>query len=200
MAVINQLEELGFEPYSGFYLLKADSEIYHFIQDGLTTLMEYGELFYSDAFRKMKAKQSNSFSVGLRVSKDIDLLELELNYGDITKEELQHLFRSYRLKRKFFRLTDGSFIDLESEEIGKMVDILDNLNVSAKEMEGQTTFHLSKGLALYVDDLFDETAVEVQKNEECHQLIDTISNMEQQNCRTALMQSFARTRKLDING
>lgn len=180
MAVITQLEELGFEPYSGFYLLKADNEIYHFIQEGLAKLMEYGDVFYSEAFRKMKAKQSNSFSVGLRVSQDIDLLELELNYGDISKEELQHLFRSYRLKRKFFRLTDGSFIDLESEEIGKMVNLLDNLNVSAKEMEAQTTFQLSKGLALYVDDLFDETAVEIQKNEEFHQLIDTISNMEQQ--------------------
>jgi len=180
MAVINQLEELGFEPYSGFYLLKADGEIYHFIQEGLSKLMEYGEVFYSEAFRKMKAKQSNSFSVGLRISKDIDLLELELNYGDISKEELQHLFRAYRLKRKFFRLTDGSFIDLESEEIGTMVNLLDNLNVSAKEMEAQTTFQLSKGLALYVDDLFDETAVEVQKNEEFYQLIDTIANMEQQ--------------------
>lgn len=179
MAVINKLEELGFEPYSGFYLLKADSEIYHFIQDGISKLMEYGEIFYSDAFRKMKAKQSNSFSVGLSISKDIDLLELELNYGDISKEELQHLFRSYRLKRKFFRLTDGSFIDLESEEIGKMVQLLDNLNVSSKEMEEQTTFQLSKGLALYVDDLFNDTAVEVKKNEEFHQLIESISNMEQ---------------------
>ena len=180
MAVINQLEDLGFEPYSGFYLLKTDGEIYNLLQEGIEKLMEFGEVFYSDAFRKMKAKQSNSFSVGLRVSNDINLLELELNYGDISKEELQHLFRSYRLKRKFFRLKDGSFIDLESEEIGKMVRVLDNLNVSAKEMEAQTVFKLSKGLALYVDDLFDETAVEVQKNEEFHQLIETISNMEQQ--------------------
>ena len=179
MAVINLLEELGFEPYSGFYLLKTDSEIYSFFHEGLDRLLECGEVFYSDAFRKMKSKQNNSFSVGLRLSKDIDLLELDLNYGDISKEELQRLFRSYRLKRKFFRLTDGSFIDLESEEIGRMVEVLDNLNVSAKEMEARTTFQLSKGLALYVDDLFDETAVEVQKNEEFYQLIETISNMQQ---------------------
>lgn len=180
IAVITQLEKLGFEPYSGFYLLKADAEIYGFFQEGLETLMEYGELFYSDSFRKMKAKPSNSFSVGLRVSKEIDLLELELSYGDIPKEELQQLFRSYRLKRKFFRLTDGSFIDLESEEIEKMVHLLDNLNVSSKEMEEETTFRLSKGLALYVDDLFDETTVEIQKNEEFHQLIQAISSIEQQ--------------------
>ena len=180
MAVINQLEELGFEPYSGFYLLKTDSDIYFFIQEGLKKLMEHGEVFYSDAFRKMKSKQSNTFSVGLRVSEEIDLLELDLNYGDISKEELQQLFRSYRLKKKFFRLTDGSFIDLETEDIGKMVQLLDNLNVSAKDMEAQSVFRLSKGLALYVDDLFDETTVEIQKNEEFHKLIETISNMEQE--------------------
>jgi len=181
MTVINQLEELGFEPYSGFYLLKAESDIYYFIQEGLKKLMEHGEVFYSDAFRKMKSKQSNTFSVGLRVSDEIDLLELDLNYGDISKEELQQLFRSYRLKKKFFRLTDGSFIDLETEDIGKMVQLLDNLNVSAKDMEAQSVFRLSKGLALYVDDLFDETTVEIQKNEEFHKLIEIITNTEQQN-------------------
>lgn len=181
MAVMNQLEELGFEQYSGFYLLKAEHEIYDFIQQGLSKLMEYGDVFCSDAFHKMKAKQRNSFSVGLSISKDVDLLELELNYGGISTEELQHLFRSYRLKRKFFRLTDGSFIDLESEEIGNMVRLLDNLNVSSKEMERQSKFQLSKGLALYVDDLFDDTAIEVKKNEEFRQLIDTITGTTPQN-------------------
>ncbi|MGN0506691.1 MAG: SNF2 helicase associated domain-containing protein [Lachnospiraceae bacterium] len=172
--IINLLEKYGFEAYSGFYLLKADQEIYEFIQNGIDSLMEEAELFYSDAFRKMKSKSSQKFSVGLRVSEDIDLLELDLNYGDISKEEMQQMFRSYRLKRKFFRLTDGSFIDLESDDIRQMVTTLDDLSVSGKALESSSTFRIAKGLALYVDDLFDETKIEVQKNEEFFKLIDTI--------------------------
>lgn len=174
---LNLLENLGFEPYTGFYLLKADADIYDFFQEGLERIMEEGEVFLSESFKKMKAKRSNSFSVGIRLSNDIDLLEMELSYGDMPKEELQQLFRAYRLKKKYFRLTDGSFIDIESDEIKQMADLLDSLNVSSKDMEIKNTFQVAKGLALYLDDLLDEADIEVQKTEEFQQLIDLISNM-----------------------
>ena len=129
----------------------------------------------------MKTKQSHTFSVGLSVSEQSGFLELDLSYGDITKEELQELFRSYRLKKKFFRMNDGSFIDLaEAQEIGEMVSILNTLNVSSKEMEDRSTFKLAKGLALYLDDLFNEKTIQVQKNEQFYQLIDVILNIGKQ--------------------
>ncbi len=179
VAIMSLLESYGFEPYSGFYLLKADNEIYSFLQDGVEQLTQYGELFYSDAFRKMRKKPSNSFSVGLNVSEETGLLELELSYGDITKEELQELFRSYRLKRKFFRMTDGTFMDLtDAKDVGKIMNVLSNLNISAREMEDRSTFKLSKGLALYLNDLFDEDTIQVQRNEQFRQLLDVILNIQ----------------------
>ncbi len=177
---IQNLEKYKFEPYSGFYLLKADQDIYQFIEEGIPALMEEAELFYSESFRKMKARNSHKFSVGLRLSEHLDLLELDLNYGDISKEELRQMFRAYRLKRKFFRLLDGSFIDLESEDIRQMVGKLDNLNVSGKTLETGQTFQVSKGLALYLDDLFDESKVEVQRNEEFQKLTNTILSIGEQ--------------------
>lgn len=179
--VMSVLESYGFEPYTGFYLLKADTDIYSFLQEGIEQLKEYGEIFYSEAFRKMKTKRSNTFSVGLSVSEQSGLLELDLSYGDITKEELQQLFRSYRLKKKFFRMSNGSFIDLmEAEDIGKMISVLNILNISNREMEDRSTFKLAKGLALYLDDLFDEQTIQVQKSEQFYQLIDVILNMGKQ--------------------
>lgn len=176
-ALVNLLENQGFEPYSGFYLLKSDADIYEFFQNGLESLMDVSDVFLSESFKKMRTKRSNTFSASVRLADDIDLLEMELNYGDISKEELKQLFRAYRLKKKFFRLTDGSFIDMETDEIQKMAGLLDNLNVSAKDLEGKESYTLSKGLALYLDDLFDEAQIVVQKNEEFIKLMDSISSM-----------------------
>lgn len=175
--IISTLENLGFEPYSGFYLLKSDTEIYDFFQNGLESLMDSAEVFLSESFKTMRTKRSNSFSVSVRLSSEIDLLEMDINYGDISKEELKQLFRAYRLKKKFFRLTDGSFIDIEAENIHKMADLLDNLNVSSKELEAKETYQVSKGLALYLDDLFDEAQISVQKNEEFTKLTESILSM-----------------------
>ena len=176
-SIPEKLESLGFEAHSGFYLLKADSDIYQFVRDGIKGLMEDAELFYSDAFRRMSAKQSQSFSVGLSVSEGVDLLELDVNYGTVSKEDLKQLFRSYRLKKKFFRLTDGSFVDLDTEQIRKMAALLDNLNLSSKELEYQQVYKVSKGLALYLDDLLEESQIQFQKNEEFRKLLTSLRHM-----------------------
>ena len=172
------LESNGFEAYSGFYLLKADSSIYSFITDGINTLTEHAELFYSEDFKKLKSSQNRRFSIGLNVSNESDLLELNFAYGDVSKEELKSLFRAYRLKKKFFRLSDGSFINLESDEMNELNNILDDLNISAKDVEKKDVLQVSKGLALFADRIFDTGHFTVTKNEEFKTLVDNILNSE----------------------
>ena len=50
---------------------------------------------------------------------------MELDYDDIPREELKDLFRSYQLKKKYFRLKDGSFIDLKERPIQELANILE---------------------------------------------------------------------------
>ena len=111
------LEQLEFEPHSSFYLLQDDGAIYRFLQEGIAQLSERCTLYYSDAFRKIGIRSGGNFRVGLRVSSEIDLLEMDIDYGDIPREELRELFRSLQLKKKYYRLKDGSFLDLEDEKI-----------------------------------------------------------------------------------
>jgi SNF2 family DNA or RNA helicase len=170
------LEKNGFETYSGFYLLKADAGIYSFITEGIEELKTMAELFYSEDFKHLKSSQNRRFSIGLNVSKESDLLELDLTYGDITKEELKQLFRAYRLKKKFFRLSDGSFIDLESDELNELSEKLDDLNLSMKEIEKKDRLRISKGLALFADRIFDEGRFTVTKNEEFKALVSNVLN------------------------
>ncbi len=175
-AIADALEMNGFEAYSGFYLLKADSGIYTFITEGIDTLKDLAELFYSEDFKKMKPTQNRHFSIGLNVSGESNLLELDLAYGDISKDEIKQLFRAYRLKKKFFRLSDGSFINLESDELNELNDILDDLNITAKEVEKRDSLKVSKGLALFADRIFDEGRFTVVKNDEFKALVENVLN------------------------
>ncbi len=173
------LEKHGFETYSGFYLLKADTRIYSFITEGVEELKDLAELFYSEDFKKLKNSQNRKFYIGLNVSKESDLLELDLSYGDITKDELKQLFRAYRLKKKFFRLSDGSFIDLGSDEMNELSNVLDDLNISSKDVEKKEQLQISKGLALFADRIFDEGRFIVSKNDEFKKLVDNVLNTEE---------------------
>ena len=177
--IIQRLESFGFEARSGFYLLKSESGIYDFLTGDRSLLAEAAELYYSEEFHKLRVVSGRGFNIGLRVSSDMDLLEMDFGYSDMTEEELQNLFRSLRVRKKYYRLEDGSFIDLTSEDFEKLMDIFDNLGVSSKNIGG-SGIKLSKSNAFYLEDALEGCGFNVQKNEDFVKLIDNIRNAEQE--------------------
>lgn len=175
--IMHLLEELDFEPHSSFYLLKNDNSIFEFLQGGIERLAESCKLFYSEDFKKIGIRGGGNFKIGLRVSSDIDLLEMDIDYDNIPKEELRELFRSFQLKKKYYRLRDGSFLDLENEDIRNMSELLDSLNVPSKSLTGETV-KLSKSSAFYLEDMLKDSNYIVEKNEDFTALIQKILSPE----------------------
>lgn len=174
-AIANHLDEMGFEARTGFYLLKNESAIYDFLTGNKSGISSVANIYYSEDFKKMKVVSGGNFNVGLRVSSDMDLLEMEFSYADMSAEELQNLFRSLRVKKKYYRLQDGSFIDLLDDDFEKLSNIMDNLGVGSKNFTGNG-IKLSKSNAFYLDKAFDKSSFIVEKNDDFVKLIDNISN------------------------
>ncbi|MBQ9120010.1 MAG: DEAD/DEAH box helicase [Lachnospiraceae bacterium] len=175
--IMHYLERLDFEPHSSFYLLKNETSIFDFLQEGIHQLAELCQLYYSDAFKKIGIRSGGNFKIGLRVSSDIDLLEMDLDYDEIPKEELRDLFYSFQMKRKYYRLKDGSFLNLADEQIRGISELLENLNVSVKNMTGDTV-KLAKNSAFYLEEALKDSGYVVEKNENFTELIERILSPE----------------------
>lgn len=175
--IMQLLESMNFEPHSSFYILQDDAGIYSFLQGNMGGLSEYCTLYYSADFKKISIRNGGKFRIGLRVSSDIDLLEMDLSYDGISQEELHDMFRSFQLKKKYYRLKDGSFLNLENEDIRNMSDILDNLNVTSRQLNGQA-LQLSASSAFFLEDVLKESDFVVEKNEGFRHLIQQILNPE----------------------
>ncbi|QHQ62351.1 DEAD/DEAH box helicase family protein [Anaerocolumna sedimenticola] len=172
---IDYLERIGFQPKQHGFIMRNEDEIYDFLINHIHELSKECELYYSDSFKKINIKSPGSFKAGLRVSNGLNLLEMDLNYEEVPKEELKDLFKSYRMKKKYYRLKNGSFINLEEENIKEVWDILSYLGVSGKELNNET-IGLSKNKALYLNNVFQEKNLEVEKNEDFSQLVEKILN------------------------
>ncbi len=172
--ILSRLEELGFEPRTGFYLLKNESALYEFLTSDKSTLTEVAQIYYSEDFKKLNVVSGGSFNVGLRVSSDMDLLQMEFSYGDMSPKELERLFRSLRVKKKYYRLENGSFINLMDDDFEKLAVIMDNLGVTSKNFV-QGGIRLAKSNAFYLDGAFDRSGFAVTKNDDFVKLIDNIS-------------------------
>ncbi len=173
--IMRLLESMNFEPHSSFYILKDDASIFSFLQNDMEELSQYGTLYYSADFKKISIRSGGKFRIGLRVNNDIDLLEMDLAYDDISQEELHEMFRSFQLKKKYYRLKDGSFLNLENDDIRSLSDILQNLNVTTKQLNGHA-LKLATSSAFFLDEVLKESDFTVEKNEGFHRLIQRILN------------------------
>ncbi|MBO5197339.1 MAG: DEAD/DEAH box helicase [Lachnospiraceae bacterium] len=173
--IMHLLEQLNFEPHSGFFLLKSEDDIYRFLTEGIEQLSKVLTLYYSEDFKRINVRQSGRFSVGLRVNSNIDLLEMELDYEGIPRDELRELFRSFQLKKKYYRLKDGSFLNLTGDSIQEMAGILEDLNLDPKDLQGKS-IQLGRSAALYLEGALSEEHMEIEKNEEFKKLIQAVRN------------------------
>lgn len=174
--VWDTLEQLNFEPYKNCYIMRDDKSIYEFLSGNIEEISKLCELYYSEEFRKIKISRPGTLSTNIRVSSEIDLLEIEFDYDNIPGEELKDIFNSIRLKKKYFRLKNGDFIHINDKSIASMLDIMDHLNISPKDMK-QDKVKLSKSSAVYLDSyLSEKDDIDVNKNQEYNDFIYRITN------------------------
>ncbi len=134
---------------------REEENTFAFLEHGLDELMEFCEVHTTDAFRRLKLRRSSRFDVG--VSMDNDLLSLQLTSGDLSREELMEIFRSYHLKRKFTRLKNGDYFQLEENEtLAQLIELMDTLGVSLKDFVSGK-MHIPAYRALYLDKMLEQT-------------------------------------------
>ena len=51
------------------------------------------------------------------------LLELSMSVEDISREELLEILSRYQKKKKFYRLKNGEFVDIDDERIAMLADL-----------------------------------------------------------------------------
>lgn len=71
--------------------------------------------------------------VNVGVSLSNGLLNLEIITDDIPQAELLDLLKSYKTKKKFYRLKNGDFVSLDDESVLALVEMMESLHLTPKE-------------------------------------------------------------------
>ncbi|MDF2905845.1 MAG: hypothetical protein K0R34_1166 [Herbinix sp.] len=174
-AIISELLKLGFVPFKNFYLLKDEEKIYDFLSGRVMELEDKANLFYSEDFRRMGIRAPGSFKAGVRMNSEFNMLELDLSFDEVPKEELKELLHSYQVKKKYFRLKNGSFINLEDKTINEVSHILNSLNIKDKNIR-EDVMLLEKQHALYLEKAFSDQEFVFERDRDFMVLTEKILN------------------------
>lgn len=97
------------------------------VEELTRVLGEHCQIFASEQVRAIRRPRQLLLSVGVRLEND--LLDLQLDLGDIDAGELSDILKSYRRKKKYHRLRNGDLLSLESEELKEASELFEQLQL-----------------------------------------------------------------------
>ena len=159
------------------FVLTKEDEIFQLMTEGIQDLCRQFEVFYSKEYKANSIKKVGMLSAGIRLNTDINLLEMDVDYGHIPKEELRDFFRSIKLKKKYYRLTSGAFVNLMTED--KQIDELRDL-LSIGEVTEDNKIAFSQTAVMEVDELLPHTQ-RITRDAGYKQLLEDLKNPDKTN-------------------
>ena len=110
-------------------VLTNEEKIYLFLSEEIEDYMKKYEVLATDAFKKKQIHSFQMKTIGIKVENH--LLEIDLSQIGIDLSDLNQVMQKYRLKKKFHRLKDGSYIQLEeNENLEFLEDLTYNLDIN----------------------------------------------------------------------
>ncbi len=108
-----------------------EDSVYRVLTEGVDALCRLGEVMSTDRFDALTVRKSIKIQVG--VSVESELMDLKISSEDVTLSELAEILNSYRLKKKYHRLKNGDFVQID-ESIGELAALAETLRLSRKEL------------------------------------------------------------------
>jgi len=150
-AIKRRITALGFyeDTARGLYRLSGNDLVYSFLTSGIESLKQNAEVYISEDLQS-KTVRPHAPQMGLRLSGN--LLNVSLEDSGYDLGELLEALEAYRAKKKYFRLKDGRFLEMDNEAIAATAKLMDSLDISKKDIDGEN-LTLPAYKALYVDEL-----------------------------------------------
>ena len=153
------------------FILPDEEKIYEFLTNDINYYMQKFEVLATDNFKSKEIIKPKMTSLGVRVENN--LLSVDLSKLNIDLNELDEILKKYKLKKKYHRLKNGAFLDLENNnEIDFINKLVSGTDIDYKELESGS-IRLPVNRTLYLNQLLEGIkGTQIIKNAEYKKLID----------------------------
>jgi SNF2 family DNA or RNA helicase len=156
-----------------------DDRLYSFIVNDIPSLDRLGDVYLSDAIKKITITGAPKVSLGVSVV--ADLLELSIVPTDISPKELDEILSRYERKKKYYRLKNGDILDLSDKEMDLLFSLKEGLGLSSDDiLSGHAS--IPKYRALFLNDLAEKSSAyseaHLAKSRDFKEIVDSFATME----------------------
>ena len=175
--VLHQFIKTGFmlDRANAKLILAKEDTIYQFLSEEIENYMKRYEVLVTDSFRKKEIHSFQMKNIGIRIENN--LLEIDLSQIGIDLTDLAGMLQKYQLKKKFYRLKDGTYMKLENSETMQFLeDLTTNMEIDAKEI-ANGVMKLPVYRTLYLEKMLQSlNNVTIQKDSSYQKMIEQLEN------------------------
>lgn len=156
------------------FILPDNDKIYEFLTEDVNYYMQKFDVLATEKFKTKQIRHPKIGSLGIKVENN--LLAIDLKNIEIDSKELEEIMAKYELKKKYHRLKDGSFINLEeNKEIDFLNKLVTGMDIDYKELEsGEVRLPVNR--SLYLNQLLKGIkGTEIIKNTEFKKMVNELN-------------------------
>lgn len=178
---LNLLRKTGFmlDRKNAIFVLVQEEKIFEFLAEEMPNYQKMFEVLVTDAFKEKQIRKPKISNLGVRVENNL----LTLNFGQFNfdKAELKEILSKYRIKKKYHRLKDGTFLTLEeNEEINFIESLLSGTDVEYKELSGQS-IQIPVSRTLYLEQILNTIGdTKINKEESYLKMVSSLGEKEKE--------------------
>ena len=152
-AIFAFFDTYDFLPKDGRFVQSDEAQSFLFLDEALPELSKITDVYYADAFHEKPVRRMPPVTIGVSVN-DENLLDVTFDAAHIDFAELIGVLRSYREKRVYHRLKDGTFVTLGDQQLAGLADFIESTGI--KKATDAQNIRLPLRQALYLDALAKE--------------------------------------------
>lgn len=158
-------------------ILVNEEAIYNFLETEVEEYMQKFEVLATENFKQKEIRQPKVGTLGVRIENN--LLKVDFENLDFDIKELKDIMAKYKLKKKYHRLKDGSFIKLEENETIDFIDgITESIDIDYSQIE-KGELRLPVYRSMYLDRLLQNVKnTSIIKSDEYKNLVNKIEERE----------------------
>lgn len=151
-------------------LCRGEDAIYRLVAEGIHEIQELAQVFVDEKLKRIQVLKPPKVSIGVGVSKG--LLEMDIKIPDMSKQEVYDILSSYRRKKKYHRLKNGDFLNLEDSGIAVLSELADGLELDEKAFS-DGRLQLPQYRANYIDAVARQASenVEIVRSKDFRKII-----------------------------
>lgn len=175
--LMNYFYEYGFHEQGSCMVQEDEEKSYEFLMEALPALAEKAEVFYAEGFAEKPVRMAPKITAGVSIN-DENLLEVTFRAKDVDMDEILDILSSYRQKRKYHRMKDGSFITLGERQLSSMAQLAESTGMK-KGMTEEQKVQLPLSHAMYLDQMArEDESLRLERSKQFRALVRDIRHPE----------------------